>query len=287
MLFNEAADKFLNYIKVTKANGTYRFQQDKVSILKRYLGNYDSKLINNEVVLKFILDQRNRNPNIKNATLNMYISTLKRVLKYSLGITLDFEKLREQQAIIPTVSDKTIQKIFNYYRKHLKNKHNYRNYLFFKMLLDTGMRINEILHITINDLDIENNTIHLKITKTKTDRYVFFTDSTKSLLFKYLIQFRIKKYVFTDFNENKLSQEAILRMIKRLKKRLNITYSISPHKWRHTFATRFLKRCGNLESLRMILGHTDIKMTQRYLHLDKDFLRESYKNAFVTPVSEE
>lgn len=57
MLFNEASDKFLNYIKVTKANGTYRFQKDKVSILKRYLGNYDPKSINNEVVLKFILDQ--------------------------------------------------------------------------------------------------------------------------------------------------------------------------------------------------------------------------------------
>ena len=60
---------------------------------------------------------------------------------------------------------------------------------------------------------------------------------------------------------------------QRLRNKLGINHSISPHKWRHTFATRFTKRNGNMEVLRQIMGHTSLKTTQKYLHINKEHLQ--------------
>jgi site-specific recombinase XerD len=74
---------------------------------------------------------------------------------------------------------------------------------------------------------------------------------------------------------------SIESLVHRLKVRLGIQESISPHKWRHTFATHFLHRGGNLETLRLILGHTNLKTTQKYLHLTKDNVREEYEKIMI------
>ncbi|MBI9008629.1 MAG: tyrosine-type recombinase/integrase [Tenericutes bacterium] len=52
--------------------------------------------------------------------------------------------------------------------------------------------------------------------------------------------------------------------------------SISLHKWRQTFATRFVKKNGNMEVLRQIMGHTSLRTTQKYLQIDKDVLHKEY-----------
>lgn len=62
----------------------------------------------------------------------------------------------------------------------------------------------------------------------------------------------------------------------RIETKLNLPYTIRPHKWRHTFATRFLKGGANTETLRLIMGHASIKTTQLYLHLDNEFIKHEY-----------
>ena len=58
---------------------------------------------------------------------------------------------------------------------------------------------------------------------------------------------------------------------------MKIQDNITPHKWRHTFATRFLARGGDLETLRLILGHSNLKTTQKYLHLTKKDILFNYR----------
>jgi len=66
-------------------------------------------------------------------------------------------------------------------------------------------------------------------------------------------------------------------MIYQLKKAKGIQDNITPHKWRHTFATEFLRKGGDLETLRMILGHRNLKTTQKYLHLTEHDIRLTYQ----------
>jgi site-specific recombinase XerD len=65
-------------------------------------------------------------------------------------------------------------------------------------------------------------------------------------------------------------------IVHRLKKRLKLNESITPHKWRHTFATDYVNKGGNLETLRLILGHSSLKTTQKYLHLSKKNILDEY-----------
>jgi site-specific recombinase XerD len=81
--------------------------------------------------------------------------------------------------------------------------------------------------------------------------------------------------------QNRFTLSPIETMLYRLKKKLLIKDNITPHKWRHTFATQFLSRGGDLETLRLILGHTNLKTTQKYLHLKKTDLFHNYRKIML------
>jgi site-specific recombinase XerD len=193
-------------------------------------------------------------------------------------IKFEYSKFKEQRKNIIVVSPKSCESIFNYYQKNMKNKCNFRNYLFLKILLDTGLRLSEIANIRIDNIDLDVGLILVTVTKTDVDRYVFLTESVRKLLYTFIITQNLENYLFTDFKEDKpLSTSSIECFIYRLRRKLGFKNSISPHKWRHTFATSYNKKGGNLETLRLLLGHSNIKTTQRYLHLDKDDILKEYK----------
>ena len=68
-----------------------------------------------------------------------------------------------------------------------------------------------------------------------------------------------------------------------LTKKTNIRQFDTPHKWRHTFATSFLRKGGDLETLRMLLGHSNLKTTQKYLHLNHQDIRKTYQTIMNKP----
>jgi site-specific recombinase XerD len=89
--------------------------------------------------------------------------------------------------------------------------------------------------------------------------------------------FETNDRLFFDLNTKvPLKTSSVESIVHRLKVRLKLTESITPHKWRHTFATNYVNKGGNLETLRLILGHTSLKTTQKYLHLSKKNLLDEY-----------
>lgn len=223
------------------------------------------------------MKRKNINPNVSNATLNKVVMTLKTVVKYSTGIKIEFAKLKERKKIILTISKTTYSKIFNHYKKHMKDRNSFRNYLYLKLMLDTGLRLSEMISIKVKNIDWDTKSIHIVVTKTDVDRYVCFTDSTKELLHKFIVTHKINDYLFYDFKtNNKLTTSSVESFIYRIKKKLSIEENITPHKWRHTFATAFLRQGGDLETLRLLLGHSNLKTTQKYLHLSKNDIISKY-----------
>jgi len=278
MKLKDAIEEFNDYTKITKSEGTYSFYQYYLKMLSSEMGEIDCDDISNRDILSYIKRRQNQNPNVSKATLNKHIITLKAVVKYTTKRKIDFQKLKEQKKIIETVPYETYKKIFDYYQKHISNSYSFRNYLFIRIMKDTGLRLKEMIHININNIDLNTSCIHIKVTKTDVDRFVFFTKQTKELLIKFMITQKIDKYLFFDFKTGKqLTTSSVECFMYRLKKKLNITDKITPHKWRHTFATNFVKSGGNLETLRIILGHTNLKTTQKYLHLSKNDIYEQYQ----------
>ena len=277
MKLNQAIEKYEKYITVTRSKGTLRFLKGKTSILSKYLGKCECDDISDDMILDFIIKQQKRNPNLANRTMNKYVQTLNQVVRYATGRTIKFDKMPENKKTIKTISKEIQDKIYDHYENNQSNIILLRNYIMFRLLLETGLRISELLSLRVNDFYFSTGTIHVRITKTNEERYVFYSKKTSQLLSKYVVASKISNELFIDFVTGEvLSVFGVESICQRLAHKLGINQSISPHKWRHTFATHFIRKSGNLEVLRQILGHTNLATTQKYLHINKDFLHEEY-----------
>ena len=286
MIFSKALSNYEKYIKVTKSKGTYQFTKARVKTLNTSFGHIECKSIDRLSILDFIIALRDRNPKVKNATINKYVGLVLRVLKNECNIILKFDKLPEETKMIQIVPDNVIQDIFKYLDNDLYPEH-LRNLVMFRLLLDTGLRISELLSLQINNFDFESRMILVTHTKTKVDRYVFYTSTTQSFLTKYLIQSRIESHIFINLTTKKpLTVDRVQKICQNLQKKVKTKYSISPHKWRHTFATKYVSRNGNMEVLRILMGHTSLLTTQKYLHINSDQLKTEYERInHITPLA--
>ncbi len=267
MKFSDACNNYLKEIQVTTSPANNR---KVVGYLKRaceFMGDLDCDVINRTTLLDLIIYRKEINPRISNNTLNRYIMYVQSVMKYELDIEIKFRKLREEKKIRQVLSELTIRKVFKYLDS-LTIDEAKRNKLMFLMLLDTGLRISELLSIKVKNIDFHENMILVTKTKTREHRYVMMTERTKMLLSQFILSCSIDKYIFINLETRRLLHpDSIQTICKRIKEKLKLDQSITPHKWRHTFATRFIENDGNLFVLQKLLGHHDVSTTQIYTHI--------------------
>lgn len=139
-------------------------------------------------------------------------------------------------------------------------------------LLDTGVRRNELVYMDVADLDLKEGFI-LVCGKGGKDRYVPIGDTTTTALREMLQQHPGSGPLFVNRYGKRLAPYGLRSLLLRLKERAGLECKVHAHKFRHTFARNYLKK-GDLESLREILGHEDIKMTAT---IYGTFLRGSLK----------
>lgn len=270
----------MKYVKVTKSKGTYDFHIGNAKRLTAFFGEMNCEDIKRDQILDLILYLKDKNNKISNATINKYIGLLLRTLRNECNIDIKFDKLKEQKKMISIVSHESIQKIFQHYEKMLYPEH-LRNLVFFRILLDTGLRLSEILSLKVSNINFNDQSILAKVTKTKEDRLVFYTKPTEVFLNRYIINEKITGHLFIDLNTREILKiDRIQKICQNLRKTLHIRESVTPHKWRHTFATQFTNQNGNMEVLRILMGHSNILTTQRYLHINTQKLRNEYFRVF-------
>lgn len=162
-----------------------------------------------------------------------------------------------------------------------------RNLCIIHLMLDGGLRMGEVARLKLNDILIDKNLIYVRDSKGNKSRYVPMGTRLKGYIYKYMVLYRdisinqigsIDKdnfkddYLFLAVRNNKpMGIDAIKQLFHKLKKRADIP-RIHPHLLRHTFATSYIIQGGDLESLRLILGHEDIATTQKYLHLANTYM---------------
>jgi len=276
MRFDEAAENYLKEIRITTSPTNHTKVTGYLRRSCEFLGDIDSSNIDRNTLLDFILYRKEQNPNISNMTLNMYIMYVQSVLKYELGIEIKFRKLKEEKKIRQVLSELTVRKVFKYLETIDKDEAK-RNKLMFMMLLDTGVRISALLNIRIKDINFHENMILITKTKTREQRFVLLTENTKSFLYDYILSCSITEYIFINLETREpLHPDSIQTICQRLQEKLKLDQSITPHKWRHTFATRFIENDGNLFVLSKLLGHRDISTTQTYTHVSMKKVKEEY-----------
>jgi len=147
-----------------------------------------------------------------------------------------------------------------------------RDRLIVRLLLDTGIRAQELCDITIGDLNLAANTI--KVTgKGRKQRIVYFGRRTAKSLWVYLAP-RITTakptnplILVEDRNDPRpMTRNVLGHLLRRMGRRAGIA-NVHPHRFRHTFATNYLRNGGMESVLQDLLGHSDPEMVRRYAHL--------------------
>ncbi|WP_294822411.1 site-specific tyrosine recombinase XerD [uncultured Flavobacterium sp.] len=148
-------------------------------------------------------------------------------------------------------------------------------------LYSCGLRVSELVNLKISDLFFDEGFI--KITgKGGKERFVPIGNSTRKYIEYYKEASRnklgIKKghedTLFLNRHGKGLTRAMIFTIIKRLAEKAGLNKTISPHTFRHSFATHLLENGADLRSIQLMLGHESITTTEIYMHLDRKFLSE-------------
>ena len=154
-----------------------------------------------------------------------------------------------------------------------------RNYAILLTFLDTGIRLNELLNLTLKDVNLINHSLRVTGKGDKT-RDVFMGRKVVKVLHRWIQKRGYPAYeegLFVSQLGERLSDSHIEHLVHRLAIKAGITgVRCSPHTLRHTFATNYIRNGGDPFSLQQLLGHSDIKTVMIYVHMGGTALREAH-----------
>lgn len=131
-----------------------------------------------------------------------------------------------------------------------------------------GLRMNELRHLKIKDIDLDRKQIHIRMGKGKKDRYVILSDIIAQKLPDYLREVKPLVYLFEGQTPGQvMGERSIQYIINEALKKSSIQKDVSMHTLRHSFATHLLEDGIDVYSIQRLLGHSDIRTTMVYLHV--------------------
>jgi site-specific recombinase XerD len=148
------------------------------------------------------------------------------------------------------------------------------------LFYSTGTRISELTDSLISDLDLSSKRLKIK-GKGSIERIVFLTKESADLLKKYLAE-RDKKfkdrseYIFVNKNGRHITVRGIYDIVIKRAGAAGLSYKLSPHTLRHSFATELLNNGADMRAVQEMLGHKNLSTTQIYTHTTKSRLRKVY-----------
>lgn len=162
----------------------------------------------------------------------------------------------------------------------------FRDRTMLEVLYATGMRVSELINLTLERFDLNMKYI-IAFGKGSKERIVPLGSVAAEFLQQYLEKVRPKlthagrntNIVFLAFGGHELTRQRFWQIIRAYGRKANINKALTPHILRHSFATHLLDNGADLRSVQELLGHSDISTTQIYTHLTNKRLRDIYAKA--------
>ena len=246
------------------------------------LDNIDTKLLREYVLYLMKRNRYDGHPYtpvqaepLSSATVHGHVRTLRAFFNWLVmeGLTQnnpsnDLKPPKVSRKIVSTLSDEEIRAILSTFSTSPSDT---RNRTLFMILLDSGLRIGELINLKMEDIHTDEG--YLKVMgKGRKERIVPIGNNAQKVLQRYLFWFRPKPInpvinnVFLSQSSKPLTENSMKLMFTRLAKRSGVC-RLHAHLCRHTFATRFLINGGDVFTLQQILGHSTLTMVSHYVNL--------------------
>jgi integrase/recombinase XerD len=281
--------EFVSYLKIEKglSNNSVLAYKNDTNKLKNYCedNNLSVKEVQYEHLKNFVTELYDLGLSARSQA--RIISGIKQYFAYLLLenlISSDPSELLEQPKIgrkLPEVM--TIEEIDSLINaNNLKKPEGFRNRAMLEVLYSCGLRVSELVELKFSDLFYDEGFVRV-IGKGNKERLVPLSKSVEHEIHLYVEKTRSKlkikagheNYIFLNRRGSKLTRVMIFLIIKELALKIDLKKKISPHTFRHSFATHLIEGGANLRAIQEMLGHESIITTEIYTHLDQRFLKDA------------
>jgi len=236
--------------------------------IKDYLSFSKQKKLKNkrQAIKLFLLDKRNKekSPQTINLALNAIKFLYHRVLKSKEKINFRCAKKSKKLPII--LSRKEIQAIINAIT-------NIKHRLAIALAYASGLRVSEISKLKVQDIDLEQLTVHIKESKGNKDRITIIPQKLISNIQTIIQNKKNNDFVFESNRGGKLTTTSLQKMFRKSLAKTNIKKLATFHSLRHSFATHLLENGVDIRYVQELLGHQNIRTTQVYTQVTNPRLK--------------
>ena len=216
--------------------------------------------------------------NIRLRTIRAYLKWLYMEEKLAKDIAVKVKLLRVPKKNIEVLTNEEVREFIK--GIDVSTYPGFRDFTLCLLMLDSGVRISEGLSLTIKDIDLRKKliTIRGEEAKTRKERVIPISNKTSKFL-KELIGVASGTdcdYVFQAKCGGFLDSRVVQKKFQKYCKKANIKRRITPHLFRHTFASNFIRDGGDPFTLQRILGHSTMEMTRHYVHQNTDLLLKKH-----------
>ena len=282
-------DRFIEYLKYQR-----NYSDFTCNNYKKDLNEYNSFIFSNKINYKnmdyneakeYVIYLNKKND--AKSTISRKLSSLRTFYKY---LVLN-NKVESNPFLLVSSpkKEKRIPKFINYNNMeeilnvpNIKTKEGQRERVILEVLYASGVRVSELVNIKLKDIDFSNKNI-LIFGKGSKERLVSFGDYALEYINLYLKEGRnllldgVKSdYLIVGKKSEKLTTRRVEQIIDDIIKRTSIKLNITPHMFRHTFATHLLDNGCDLLVVQELLGHASLSSTEIYTHVSNEHLREVY-----------
>ncbi|SEF74020.1 integrase/recombinase XerD [Halpernia humi] len=294
MNWNERIKEFEDYLRLEKnfSKNTLDAYLRDINKVKKYVSENLPEATPENISYVQIQEYLFQNSKTKSSERSQarWLSSIKSFFKYLVA-----EEIREDNPtslleapklglyLPDTLSEKNITKLINAVDR--SSDLGERNYCIIEVLYGCGLRVSELIDLKISNINFKENYVSV-YGKGDKMRFVPLADFTAKIILNYIkkirINFKINKksedILFLNRRGNAMTRVMVFIIIKDLALKANIKKKISPHTFRHSFATHLLQNGADLRYIQEMLGHSSITTTEIYTHLQTEELRDVILN---------
>ena len=271
-----------NYSELTRIN----YEKDLIEY-SEFLkdNNYDFNNMDYKKCTNYLIYLDNKK--YKKTSVSRKLSSLRSFYKFL--VLNDYAKTNPFSLISSPKKEKRIPKFINYNGieeifniPNIKTMEGQREKVILEVLYGSGVRVSELVNIKLKDIDFSNKTI-LIYGKGSKERIVAFGEPAEESMKLFIsdgrkqyLENNTSEYLLVGKNAVHLTTRRIEQIIYDLIKKTSLKMNITPHMFRHTFATHLLDNGSDLLAVQELLGHESLSSTEIYTHVSNEHLREVY-----------
>ncbi len=292
MDINNAIDNFINYIASEKglSRNTISSYSTDLKIFSDFLNKYDTMDVSDittDRILGFLKSLKADN-HLSSSSVVRYQVTIRNFFRFMLkeGILkkdpVHILELPKRNRRLPQVMNESeVEFLLNSPSMIRDRKRQIRDKAMLEVMYATGLRVSELVGMTLNSIEMTVGYIKVKGKGSK-ERIVPIGDAAKEAVAQYLEESRpaflrhTTDCLFLTQQGDCFTRQGFWKLLKTYLKQTNIKKHVTPHTLRHSFATHLLEHGADLRSVQLMLGHSDISTTQIYTHINTEMLKKIY-----------